>query len=218
MQVRHRWSATTGMKQEHQGCQLVERVVAGRESSSVAQVRNWVTSGGRRASQQFPCQTRYRKIVARSGHGCKVAEEMRVLGTWWGQNSSDPTWSIWKQQETPPSCKGPSSARHWKCLNIMFTIEESYLREICSVSQSLYWRINLELRGNRHNCHGPLPVSISHGFSHVLILPTKSLLISAFIRGYHPSYKITFSWCECIAPTVAMTKSYMAHIFENEIV
>lgn len=54
----------------------------------MAQVRNWATAGGRRASGKFPCQMRYRRVVATSGHGCKVAEEMRVLGTGLGRSST----------------------------------------------------------------------------------------------------------------------------------
>lgn len=59
-------------------CRPADRVVA-RQKPSVAQVRKWTGGGGRRAPRQVPCQTRC-KVIAGSSHGCKVAEEMCVLG------------------------------------------------------------------------------------------------------------------------------------------
>lgn len=37
----------------------------------------------------------------------------------------------------------------YRKLNIVLTVKEKFLKEFCSLSQSMYWRVNLALRGSK---------------------------------------------------------------------
>lgn len=61
----------------------------------------WCHGGSRRASGR-------KKVIARSGPGCKVAEEMCVLSTWLGKSSTQGTNRLQLGTgATPSSCRPP---------------------------------------------------------------------------------------------------------------
>lgn len=109
-QVGHRWQYETWVCRGGQGCWgpctgLQKEWRQERQELPVVQVRNGATGGGRRALGQFPHQAQCSKVIARSGHDCKIAEATHILGTWLGRDLhsvlTDPTCSSWKQHENP---------------------------------------------------------------------------------------------------------------------
>lgn len=54
-----------------------------------------------------------------------------------------------EMQESPFLLKCPSSALYWKSLILCSLIKEIFLKKLRSLSQRMYWRVNLALRGSK---------------------------------------------------------------------
>ena len=124
-------------------CRPAERVVA-RQEPPVVQVRNWAIGGGRRASGQFLRQARLLLDEA------MTARLLRRCTHWacdWAE--SHPVFSLTQRAAARNSMRAPSSYKSkstphqtpcplLKMLNIVLTINERCLKEICPVSQNIY--------------------------------------------------------------------------------